>query len=159
MFFQILSKSIQEMGVRPRIADTLVSESHFVAIVTLSLLMRYMLRPTSTGVSAVPHRSHMDMSGLDLRSVHMIFVVDHCQWNNFSRSTLALPCQYHSTNAPYSPSPTRCYQTDKRKKNGHLPDISGFQEMGSIAYKGAVTVLLRQLTIVFAVRCEVRLNR
>ena len=43
----------------------------------------------------------------------------------FSPSTSALPCQYHSTNATYLSSSTRCsYQKDKRKKPGNLPNSS-----------------------------------
>ena len=47
-------------------------------------------------------------------------------WTNytgrgFSPSTSALPCQYHSTNAPYSSPTTRCpYQKNKRAKPENL---------------------------------------
>ena len=43
----------------------------------------------------------------------------------FSPSASVFPCQYHSTNAPYSVSSTCCfYQKDKRAKPGNLPKKS-----------------------------------
>ena len=44
-----------------------------------------------------------------------------------SPSTSVFPCQYHSTNAPYSSSSTCCsYQKDKQKKSGNLLKCSAF---------------------------------
>ena len=47
----------------------------------------------------------------------------------FSQSTSFFPCQYHSTNAPYSS--TYCsYQKDKRPKHGNLPKSNYLSEIG-----------------------------
>ena len=54
----------------------------------------------------------------DPTSVHVKFVVDKKgTGTGLSPSTSVLPCQYHSTNAPYSSSSTCCsYRKDKRAK-------------------------------------------
>jgi hypothetical protein len=49
----------------------------------------------------------------------------------FLPSFSVLPCQYHSTNAPYSSSSTRCsYQQDKRAKPGNFPKGNAVSEIG-----------------------------
>jgi hypothetical protein len=59
-----------------------------------------------------------------------------CDWQigigaGFSPSTSVLPCQHHSTNAPYSFSSTGCsYQKDKQKKPGNFPESSALSEIG-----------------------------
>ena len=56
--------------------------------------------------------------GLDPSSVHVRFVVGEVvleQGFFFPPNALVFPCQYHSTNAPYSSSSLCCpYQKDKR---------------------------------------------
>ena len=48
----------------------------------------------------------------------------------FSPSTSVLPCQCHSTNAPYSFLSTgRSYQKDKQPKPGNLPKSSAVSEI------------------------------
>jgi hypothetical protein len=54
------------------------------------------------------------------------FVVDKVASPNNS----GFPCQYHSTNAPYSFSSTCCsYQKDKWAKPGNLPEISDLSKV------------------------------
>jgi hypothetical protein len=49
----------------------------------------------------------------------------------FSPSISVFPCRYHSTNAPYSSSSTRCcYQKDKRAKAEILLQSSARSEIG-----------------------------
>jgi hypothetical protein len=51
----------------------------------------------------------------------------------FSQSISVSPCQYYCTNAPYSPSYTRCsYQKDERAKSGNLPTNSALSENGEL---------------------------
>jgi hypothetical protein len=47
------------------------------------------------------------------------------------QSTSVFPCQYHSINAPYSSSSTRCsYQTNKQARPGNLPQSDTLSEIG-----------------------------
>ena len=50
------------------------------------------------------------------------------------RTCLGLPCRYHSTNPPYSPSfSCSSYQEGKKgAKPGNLPKINDMTEMGEI---------------------------
>jgi hypothetical protein len=47
----------------------------------------------------------------------------------FSPSTSVFPCQYDSTNAPYSSSSTYCSYEDKRAKPWNIPKSNGFSEI------------------------------
>jgi len=69
-------------------------------------------------------------SGLNPKSVHMIFGVDKVSLGQVVLQAV-FPCHYHSTKAPYSsPSVYYSYQTDKGAKPGKLPKISAVSEIG-----------------------------
>jgi hypothetical protein len=61
----------------------------------------------------------------------------------FSPSILRLPCQHHSTNAPYlSSSMCRCFRTDRRVKHESLPKRQcSFENQGTM--DGKVLELFR----------------
>ena len=51
----------------------------------------------------------------------------------FSPSTCAIPCHYHSPNAPYS-SKCSCYRKDKRAKPWNLQTAVPFRKLWSICF-------------------------
>ena len=62
---------------------------------------------------------------------HERFVKELAMEKNFSPSTSLFPCQYHSANASYSSSSTRCsYQKDRRSKPGSIPKSNVLWEIG-----------------------------
>ena len=90
----------------------------------------------------------------------MTFVVDTLALGQvFYLSTLVFPCQYHSTNSPYSSSSTRCsYQKDKWDKPGNLQTKHAFLHMRRALNR---TVILycsfnfsADRTVLTAARCQ-----
>jgi hypothetical protein len=61
---------------------------------------------------------------------------------NFPPSTSVFPCQYHSTNAPYSSSSTRCSYKDKGMMRGNLPKSNAFSEIGKYWIKKDFHILV-----------------
>ena len=101
-------------------------------------------------------RSAVDLSpqrpGFDSRSIHVRLVVDKVALKQAFLPVLRFfPCLYHSNNAPYSSSSTRCsYQNEKRAKPGTFQKAMLFQKSGSIGQK-KLTIFLslcKVLTIV-----------
>jgi hypothetical protein len=69
--------------------------------------------------------------GFDSGLVRVRLMVDTMLWDRFFSEYLVFPCQYQSTNAPYSSSPTCCsYGEDKRVKLGNLPYSNALSEIG-----------------------------
>jgi hypothetical protein len=59
--------------------------------------------------------------GFDKASVTLRFVVDKVALVGCTENTSAFPCQYHSTDAQYSPSTPYCsYEREKKAKSGKL---------------------------------------
>jgi hypothetical protein len=60
----------------------------------------------------------------------------------FSPSNSVFPCQYHSTNTPYSSSSTCCsYQKDKRAKLENFENAMAFGNRGAVDRKHLIFVL------------------
>jgi len=59
--------------------------------------------------------------GFDTASVTLRFVVDKVALVGCSENTSTFLCQYHSTDAQYSPSTPHCsYEREKKTKSGNL---------------------------------------
>jgi hypothetical protein len=68
--------------------------------------------------------------GFDPRSVHVSFVCHKMAVGRFCPSTSVFPCQYHSTNAPYSSSSAYCpYQTQTGPSLGIYHKRSSFRSL------------------------------
>jgi hypothetical protein len=79
-----------------------------------------------------------------------IYVEQNSTVTVLSPSTLVLPCQYHSTNAPYSSSSTSCaHHKDKWAKPGKRPKCKTLWEIGKHRIKSTgnlIFISCRSLT-------------